>query len=317
MTPLLALLEPRSIVLMGASEVEGFGAAVAANLRGSKLAGGVFLIGSDDSVPLAELAYRDVRELPMTPDLAVICGPAAAVAEALDQAGRKGTKTAVVTTVDPDGPDAESALKRSLRQAGKRHGCRFLGPGSAGINMPVIGLNASWMRGGLAAGKLALVSQSASVASSVGEWAISRGIGLSRVISMGEEADIGVDEVLRQLAADPRTTGILLYLRSPSRGRVFFLAARAAGRIKPILVLKPREPSLSGDYEPYVDPDDVYDAVFNRAGLLRVDDAAEWFDAAESLSRARQLRVGNVAIVSNGSGPARLAAAPLAAERLC
>jgi acetyltransferase len=252
----------------------------------------------------------------VTPDLAVICGPAAAVAEALDQAGRKGTKTAVVTTVDPDGPDVESALKRSLRQAGKRHGCRFLGPASAGINMPVISLNASWTSGGLAAGKLALVSQSASVASSVVEWAISRGIGLSRVISMGDEADIGVDEVLRQLAADPRTTGILLYLRSPSHGRAFVSAARAAGRIKPILVLKPREPSLSGDCEPYVDPDDIYDAIFHRAGLLRVDDAAEWFDAAESLSPARQLRVGPVAIVSNGSGPARLAAAPLAAERL-
>jgi hypothetical protein len=63
MTPRLALLEPRSIVLMGASEAEGFGAAVASNLRGSRFAGGVFLIGSDDSVPPAELAYRDVREL--------------------------------------------------------------------------------------------------------------------------------------------------------------------------------------------------------------------------------------------------------------
>ena len=317
MTLLHSLLEPRSVVLMGASETQGVGGLVAANLLGSWLAGSIFVVGPEDMPGYADRCRRDVDELPITPDLAVICGPATTATEALDRAGRKGIRTAVVITAHKHGPDADTALKLSLTEAGRRHGCRFLGPGYAGINMPAVGLNASWMESRLAPGKLALVSQSASVAASVTEWASSRGIGLSRVISMGKEADIGVDEILRQLAADARTTSILLYLDCPSDGRAFVSSARAAARIKPVLVLKPGEgPILPAAGEAFVDPNAVYDAVFNRAGLLRVDDTAEWFDAAESLSRRGRWRAGKLAILSNGSGPARLAAGSLAAEGL-
>ena len=82
---------------------------------------------------------RDVDELPITPDLAVICATATTATEALDRAGRKGIRTAVVITAAHEhGPDADTALKLSLTEAGRRHGCRFLGPGYAGIDMPAV-----------------------------------------------------------------------------------------------------------------------------------------------------------------------------------
>jgi acetyltransferase len=95
---------------------------------------------------------------------------------------------------------------------------------------------------------------------------------------MGDEADIGIDEILGYLAADGRTTGILLYLESLSCGRAFVSSARAAARIKLIIGLKPRQrPIFQRTQEPLIDQEAVYDAVFSRTGLLRVHDAAEWF----------------------------------------
>jgi acetyltransferase len=316
MSLLRSLLEPKSVVVIGARN-EGLGATVSANLLGSRHDRQAFLVGPGGSLAQAGRWYDNVADLPMTPDLAVICTTAEAAAAALDQAGRKGIKAAVMVTADPFGRDPGTPLKKSLKEVGQHHGCRFLGPGSVGINMPAIGLNASWFGKRLASGSLALVSQSGSIAASVAEWATLHGIGLSRVISMGDEADIGVDEILDYLAADARTTGILLYIQSLTGGRSFISSARAAARIKPVLVLKPREnPMLPQPDEPSVDQDAVYDAAFRRAGLLRVYDTAEWFDAAESLSRVQRRRGGKLAIIANGNGPGRLAAVPTAAVGL-
>jgi acetyltransferase len=317
MGSLRPLLEPKSVALVTGSATEGPGAAVAANLLCSPRSDDVYVIAPDDRRAPGDRCYANVGELPIVPDLAVICTPVATAVEALDQACRKGTKAAVVITADPQGSDSSSPFKKTLKELAQRHRCRLLGPSSAGINLPAAGFNASWIGKGLTAGRLALVSQSGSIAAGAVQWAMARQIGLSRVITLGGEADVSIDEVLDYLAADTRTTGILLYLRALNEGRSFVSSARAAARIKPILVLKPRAdagPQLSE--ETGIDQDAIYDAVFRRAGLLRVYDTEEWFDAAENLERLRHRRAGKLAIVANGSGPARLAAAPVAAAGL-
>jgi acetyl-CoA synthetase (ADP-forming)/acetyltransferase len=328
MVALRSLLDPRSIALIEASPPpsqpspasgggSGWGQVVAANLLGSASNGDVFVVGVDGGSAQTDRCYRKVDDLPISPDLAIICTSAAAAPDALDQAGRKGIKAAVVMTADPHGADPVTPLKKSLREVARERGCRFLGPGSVGINMPAVGLNASLIATCPAAGKLALISQCGAIAAGAVEWAASHGIGLSRVISLGDEADVALDEIFDYLAADSKTAGILLYLRSPAAGRAFVSSARALARIKPILVLKPREDPVPAQTQaPRVDQDEVYDAVFRRTGLLRVYDTAEWFDAAESLSRVRQRRSGKLAIVANGQGPARLAAAPIVAQGL-
>lgn len=310
-----ALLEPRLVALIGACEDQAVAGAVTANLLASRSADNVFLVRSEGSPAPLHNSYASLADVPTTPDLAVICTPADAAADALDQAGRKGIKTAVIITADPHGSAPTTPLKNSLRNISSKHGCRFLGPGSAGMNMPAVGLNSSWIGSRLAPGKLALISQSGSIAASVAGWATSRGIGFSRVISMGDEADIAINEILDVLAADTRTTGLLLHLHSLSNGRAFISSARAIARIKPIMVVKPRG-VMNDKQERLVDQDTVYDAVFARAGLLRVSDTEEWFDAAESLSRARTRRNGKIAILSNGNGPAYLAATPAGNEGL-
>src|SRR5262245_21621590 len=168
------LLNPRSIVLIGGdTELTSI---VRANLAASTFRE-IHFVNTDGPEP-THRSHASVEQLPVTPDLAVICTHAAAAAEAFDQAGRKGIKGAVVMTFDPDGYRQDTTLKRQLRAVAEHHGCRFLGPGSAGLHLPAIGLNASWMSGGLVAGKLALVSQSGSVAAGAVQWGASHGVGL-------------------------------------------------------------------------------------------------------------------------------------------
>jgi acetyltransferase len=313
MSVLRAFLEPRSIALLGAAR-EGLAGAVTTNLLVSQPSGQLFLLDSYGKP--VDASYAPLDEVPLAPDLAVVCGPASEVAGAFERVVQKGIRAAVIITEDPDGSGPATPLKKSLRDLSREFGCRFLGPGCVGLNMPAIAFNASWIGAGLGTGDLALLSQSASIAASVTEWAASRGIGFSRVISTGDETDVGISEMLGLLAADTRTKGILLYLRSLVDGRAFMSSARAAARIKPVLVLKPRGgPSGSPD-DISIDDDAVYDAAFARAGLLRIDDTEEWFDAAESLGRTRARRPGRLAIIANGDGPAQLAAAPIAQDGL-
>jgi acetyltransferase len=313
---LRALLGIRSVVVIRASQADGLAAAVSDNLLATQGTRDVALVCVDGPAPVPGAFYNALTDVPFKPDLALICTPAAAAVDALERAGQNGIRIAAVITPDPDGPEQSTPLKTALKDAARRSGCRFLGPGSVGINMPAIGLNASWTPTCPTAGKLALVSQSAMICASVVSWAAARSIGLSHILSLGDEADIDVGEALEFLAADRRTTSILLYLRSLSAARTFLSSARAAARIKPVLALKPREKALPVRLaDALIDRDEVYNAVFHRAGLLRVSDTAEWFDAAETLGISPIRRGGKLAIISNGQGPADLACS-IAGERL-
>lgn len=303
MTLLRALLQPRSIAIALGSGDDEVGRAIAANLRAAGPAGGVFTLAQGGDPPTV-------------PDLAIICTPADEAAAALDQAARHGIRTAVVCTEDPDGRGPGTPLKRALLEAARAHGCRFLGPGSAGLVLPAAAVNASWIADRPPAGRLALVAQSSTVAASVVGWASARGIGMSRVIALGDEADLGLDAVLDTLASDTRTQAILLHLHDLPNGRAFMTAARAVARIKPVLVLRPPHIHAGTTAEPIRDRESILDAAFARAGLLRVDDTEEWFAAAESLMRPITRRGGKLAIIANGIGPAMLAAAGAAREGL-
>jgi len=311
-----ALLQPRSIALDAGAEPAALGRAIEAHLLARPPAGGLAIVGPTRNAGAADNVIAAARwsDLPFVPDLAVISGPVDAAVDALEQAGRRGVRTAILCTEDPDGRAPATPFKRALLAAARRHGCRFLGPGSAGLNLPAANLNASWMPEHPEVGRLALVAQSGTVTATVAGWARARGIGMSRLIAVGDEADIGIDAILDTLAADTQTRAILLHMQALADGRAFTSAARAVARVKPVLVLCP--PSIPQPGESALDDDHeaVLDAVFARAGLLRVHDTREWFDAADSLLRPMTRQGGKLAVVTNGRGPSLVAAAAAARE---
>ena len=140
---------------------------------------------------------------------------------------RKGTHAAVVI-----------CRAEALREAARDTGVRALGPGSFGIAVPEIGLNASRAHLTPRPGKIALVSQSAALCRAVLDWAEPNGVGFSHIVGIGGNADIGFGIVLDWLARDPGTGAILLDIRRIKDRRVFLSAARAAARLRPVVAIR-------------------------------------------------------------------------------
>jgi acetyltransferase len=190
-----------------------------------------------------------------------------------------------------------------------------------GLLVPRIGLNASFSHVKAQPGKIAFVSQSGALCTAVLDWARPKGIGFSHFISLGDCADIDFGDVLDFLGSDPEVRAILLYIETIRARRNFVAAARTAARNKPVLVVKagrmpPSENPTGGIRavgftEAMIAPDDVYDAVIGRAGMLRVSDIDELFAAVETLARVRRISGDRLAVIANGGGLGVMAVDPL------
>jgi acetyltransferase len=195
---------------------------------------------------------------------------------------------------------------------------RIIGPNCVGIMVPRLGLDATFSHVAPAIGDIAFVSQSGAMVTAMLDWAVSRGIGFSHVVSLGDMADVDFGDMLDYLAADPHTRAILLYVEGITHGRKFMSAARAAARIKPVLALKAGRSNAGSRAATshtgvLTGTDAVHDAVFRRAGVLRVRTTAELFDAAETLAMTHEQVGDRLAILTNGGGAGVLAADALVA----
>jgi len=260
------------------------------------------------------LCYPRIADLPVTPDLAVVCSPAATVPDTIHTLGDRGTRAAIVMApgldevATADGGTAQEAMLEAARASG----VRILGPGTLGVMVPSIGLNASRAPLPVDRGPMALVSQSGTVCTAILDWARSRGIGFSHMVSVGDAADVDFGDVIDYLGSDPTTRAIMLYVNWIQHSRTFLSAARGASRNKPILVIRGGQVTESARVagipaDALSGADDVYDAAFRRAGMLRVFSFEELFAAVETLSRGRRLAGDRLALLTNGTGMAAVA----------
>lgn len=319
------LFDPSSIAVIGASN-HGTGGVIMRNLLGAGFAGPIMPVNPKYRAVAGVLSYPDIGSLPVTPDLAVICTPPEQVPALIDELGSGGTRAAVVVSGGLDRlTDAEGvSLQERMLERAKVHQLRILGTNSLGVLVPGVGLNASFSHVKALPGKVAFVSQSGALCTAVLDWAHPKGIGFSHFISLGDGSDIDFGDVLDYLARDPETKAILLYIESIGARRNFMAAARAAARNKPVVAIKAGRQSdtvvartaavtHSGAL---VGPDDVFDAVLRRAGILRVHNIEELFAAVETLGRGRSLNGERLAVLTNGGGAGVMAVDELIAGGL-
>jgi acetyltransferase len=310
------LFAPTSVALVGASERPGsLGATLLHNLLAGGFKGEVWPVNPKYAQLGGRRCYASVAELPQAPSLAVICTPPATIPAIVRQLGERGNRAAVVLSSGVR--EGGRSLRQAMLDAAHPYLLRLLGPNSAGLLAPGLGLNASVASSGALPGRIAFVSQSGALMVGVLDWARTRGIGFSHFIALGDGADVDLGDVLDYLASDGATSAILLYLQDLRYARKFMSAARAAARSKPVLVLKAgREdedaPSAASESGALARQDDVFDAAIRRAGMLRVYTTDQLFSAAETLAYARPLHGERLAIVSNGAGPGVLARDALA-----
>lgn len=308
------LLKPRSIAVIGASNQDNRpGNIVMRNLLQGGFDGPILPVTPNYKSVCGVLAYRSIDELPIAPDLAIVCTRAMRVPAILLQLGRKGASAVIVIAAGLDKLFTAQGtnLQELMESIGKQWNLRILGPNSLGLIVPRLGLNASYAQTQALPGKIAVLSQSTAVCVTLLDWAKRRRIGFSSVVDLGEGQDIDFDEMLDYFGRDPNTTAILLYVDAVRDGRRFVSAARAASVNKRILVIKAGQQLesqllLTGQPAETIGRDEVYDAIFKRAGMLRVGDLRELLAAVETLANGKPIQGEQLVVISNGNAPAAM-----------
>lgn len=301
---------PRSVVVVGATErPHSIGATLLLNLTGSGFAGRIMAVNPSRQQVFGVPCWPSVQYLPQAPDLAVVCTPAASIPGIINDLGVLGTRAVVIITAGlgrtclDDGRMADVAAL----QAAEPFGLRIMGPNCLGLLVPATGLNASFAPGMAAEGGLAFVSQSGALATAMLDWGSSQQIGFSAFLSIGESLDVDLADLIEYLGNDPATHAILLYIESIKNPQKFIAAARRVALSRPLVAVKSGRVSagakaafshtgaLAGD-------DDIVEAVLRHAGILRVNDTAELFVAARTLSQPKRFPASRVVIMTNGGG---------------
>jgi acetyltransferase len=310
------LFAPRSIAVVGGSpRATSAGSAVVANLKAFGFQGLLHVVNPRHPEIEGIRTVPALSALQRAPDLVVIAAPASEVPTIVAQAGEQGIPSAIIITAGLG--HGEGSLADTCEKAARATGLRLVGPNCLGVMAPHARLNATFAAHAPQPGDLALISQSGAVAAGLVEWGASRRIGFSAIVSLGDSIDVDFGDTLDYFAVDRRTRAILLYVESIRDARKFVSAARAAARVKPVLVMKAGRhvqgaKAASTHTGALAGSDAVYDAAFRRAGLLRVLDLDELFTAAETLGRLKPFTGERLAILTNGGGIGVLAVDRLA-----
>jgi acetyltransferase len=303
-------------VVVGASPRETSpGRAVLRNLRSAGFKGSIGLVNPHYAEIEGIKALKTIQELPQAPDLLVIATPPKSVPGIVAAAGEKGVATAIIITAGLG--HGEGSLADACEKAARATGLRLVGPNCLGVLSPRAKLNASFAARMPPTGELALISQSGAITAGLVEWSATHDIGFSAAVSLGDKIDVDFGDLLDFFALDGATRAILLYIESVNNARKFMSAARAAARIKPVVVVKSGRHAQGAKAAQthtgaLAGADSVYEAAFRRAGLLRVLDLDELFAAAETLGRIRPFPGKRLAILTNGGGVGVLAVDRLA-----
>ena len=316
------LLHPRSVAVIGAStDPTKIGNAVLANLLSADFTGPVYPVNGEHRSVRGVRAYASVLDIPDDVDLAVVAVPAAVVDEVMDACLAKGVKALVVVSsgFGETGPDGRGAELRLAEEA-RSHGMRVVGPNALGVlnTDPRVRLNATLAPRLPALGRTGFFCQSGALGTAILADAADRGLGLSTFVSAGNRADVSGNDLLQYWETDPATDLVLLYLESFGNPRKFARLARRLGRTKPIVAVKSGRhavtPALAATTV-RVDEASVQ-ALFEQAGVIRVESLAQLFDTALLLAH-QPLPAGNrVAVVGNSTAIGLLAADTALAQGL-
>jgi acetate---CoA ligase (ADP-forming) len=317
-TKLDAFFNPASIAVVGAStKPHTVGNDILRNLIFHEFNGPVYPINPKAKSILGIHTYPSLKEIPTPADLIVVAVPAAAVLEVVRQAPEVGVKAMVLLSAGfkesgTEGIELEKTLRRAVRDAG----IALIGPNCLGIinTDPHVRLNATFARKMPQAGKLAFISQSGALCTSVLDYAEERRMGFSKFVSFGNKADVNEIDLLSYLAEDSNTQVIAMYLEDITNGRAFIETAREVfwRTGKPMLCLKSgRSPegakAVSSHTGSLAGSDNVYDAIMMQSGVQRVDTISELFDCAALYTTQPMPRGNRLAIVTNAGGPGIMA----------
>ena len=308
MNTIKSMLDPKSIALIGATEkADSVGRAIFENLLMSTDRK-IFPVNPNRETILDIPCYPTISSIPEPVNLAVIATPAETVPDVAQECAESGVDGVIIISEGFREADGENGpMEERLIAIRNKYGMRIIGPNCLGIIMPNMGLNTSFLKTNLPPGNIAFISQSSSLASAQLAWAMNSQTGFSMFASLGSTIDVDFGDLIDYLKDDDNTRSIMLYMKDIVNARKFMSAARGYVRGKPIIVVKPNRfmksarSALSNTGE-MVAIDQVYEAAFKRAGVVRVKEIVDLINAAEVLDSRYLPRGPRLAIVSNAEG---------------
>lgn len=304
------LFTPHRVAVVGAgTKPTNLGHMVVRNLLESNFQGVVYPINPKHESIGGVPAFPSVLETPETPDMAILCVPAVGVLDVVKQCAQAGTKGIVCLAagfreVGPEGRAMEDKVVAVCRE----NGMRLLGPNCLGLQVPEHRLNATFAAHMPKPGNIALVSQSGALTAALIEWAIGKGIGFSKIATLGNAADVELAAMLDYLADDPETHSAVVYAESISDAQAFTAAASRFTAKKPLVVYKAGRFAASAKAAvshtgAMAGADSVYNAAFERVGVTRVLRISDLYHTIELLAADRVAHRPTLAVVTNAGGP--------------
>ncbi|MFO8077953.1 MAG: acetate--CoA ligase family protein, partial [Thermoplasmatota archaeon] len=283
------------------------------NLIGSEYDGVVYPVNPKYESIQGVASYKNVDDIPKTPDLAVIVTPSKIVIDVVEQCGKKGIKGILIISAGfKEIGEKGRKLEKKLDNIRQKYGLRIVGPNCVGIIMPYLGMNSTFAGAMPEKGNIALFSQSGAICGSILDWAASAKVGFSSFVSVGSMLDVDFGDLIDYFGRDIHTRSIVLYVENVTHARKFMSAARSFARVKPIIVIKSGRfkegaKAASSHTGAMAGEDYIYDAAFKRAGCVRVKKIGELFNCSSILAKQPRPTGKNLAIITNAGGPGVLA----------
>jgi acetyl coenzyme A synthetase (ADP forming)-like protein len=321
---LTPFFDPKGVAVIGAStNPVKLGYGLARNLVQSNYKGAVHFVNPKGGKLLGRPLYPEVSQAPDPLDLAILLIPAPAVPDALRACGERGLRAAIIGSggFRETGP-AGAALEQQCLEIAREYGMRLLGPNCIGLLDTHLPLDATFLPPPAPIpGDVAFISHSGAICAAVIDWARGQGFGLSRLVSLGNQADVNETDVLAPVAADPYTGVLTLYLEGVSDGRRFVGEAGRVSLTKPIIALKVGryaggQRAVASHTGALAGQTSAYNAAFRRAGVIRAETSEEVFDWARALAWCPPPSGRGVAVLTNAGGPGVTAADALEADGL-
>lgn len=306
---------PESVAVIGASRTPGkVGYDIVDNLKQSGFAGAIIPVNPAGGELLGLQVYEKLADYPDTVDLVIIVLPAGLVISAARDAVRKKPGAVVVISAGfRETGDKGRRAEQDLADIVTSAGARLLGPNCLGLINTANNLNASFAGRMPEPGSIAVFSQSGALCTAMLDMAAGRHLGLSKLVSIGNKADLSEVDMLKALARDEKTTVIVGYLEDISSGNKFVKAAEEASNAKPVIILKSGttvagQKAAASHTGVLAGAETAYGAAFKRSGVCRADTFDALYDYATAFAMQPVIQGNRILIITNAGGPGTMAA---------
>lgn len=313
-----AIFYPESVAVIGANNVKGsVPFDIFNNILKDDFKGVLFPVSPRERSICSVKTYKYITDIPDDVDMGVLVFPSSVANLAMEQCGQKGIKSMIIISAgfrEVGGKGVER--EKMIKDIADKYGISYIGPNCLGVinTDPDCHFNASFARKMPRQGHIAFLSQSGALCTAVLDYAEAKNIGFSKFVSFGNKGDVDEVDLINYLKDDPLTKVILLYLEEVTDGPALMEAARSvikeAG--KPVLILKSGRTdegalAASSHTGSLAGSDEICDAAFEQAGIIRCDDIEQMFNYATALAWREAPKGRRTAIITNAGGPGVLA----------